>query len=149
MRTKRTPAFHENGYRRNVSSCAFHPAKTTVHHTPDRYRLFASSTVFHLVRRCSNGWRVWARERVGAAGRRARCAVDINRVHCREGALERALKTLRIGAADCDIFAGLAGGDGGAKIRSDDGELGSRVSARESGQRSKLPVKSPDEPLWD
>jgi hypothetical protein len=77
-------------------------------HTPDRYRLFASSTVLYILR-CANGWkgRDWKCAGLGAVGLLAGAgplrAVDMKRGHCRDVALGRALRTARAVAAVRDI----------------------------------------------
>lgn len=78
-------------------------------HTPDLYRLFASSTVLYILR-CANGWegRDWKYAGLGAVGLLAGAlrTVDINRGHCRDAALGRALMTARAVAAVRGIASG-------------------------------------------
>ena len=75
---------------------------TCMTHTPDLYRLLASSTVLYILR-CAQGWkgRDWKCAGPGAVGLLAGPlrAVDMKRGHCRDVALGRALRMARAVAA--------------------------------------------------
>lgn len=74
--------------------------------TPDLYRLFASSTVLYLNRFCTNGW-YWNFAGLGAVGRFVGAAraveEDMDRVHCRDVALDMAWKAARAAVAGWDM----------------------------------------------
>lgn len=112
MITKRSPAFHEKGC--TTTSQPELPRKQLAErnrvqsHTPDLYRLFASSTVLKNLR-CPVGWQgeECSRDPAGveAVGRwagRLR-TVDIGRAHCRLAALEVMLRAARAAAVGWDI----------------------------------------------